>query len=95
MPLLAGKAAIKYASDGQQRSVALSLRLAQLSILYERKDEAPVLLCDDILGELDDYRKVAFWNCIDKSFQVIATSTSNMPAGDWFDIRAENGKYFL
>ncbi len=95
LPLLAGKAAIKYASDGQQRSVALSLRLAQLSTLYERKNEAPVLLCDDILGELDDYRKEAFWNCIDKSFQVIATSTSNMPAGDWFDIRAENGKYFF
>lgn len=45
-----------YASQGQQRTAALSLKLSEIDILKELKGEAPVLLLDDVLSELDDSR---------------------------------------
>ncbi|MFI3290334.1 MAG: DNA replication and repair protein RecF [Opitutales bacterium] len=91
--LLAGKVASEYASDGQQRSIVLALKLAQLKQVANKKNTLPVLLCDDILGELDDYRKDAFWTCIDKDLQVIVSSTNQNPEAKYLKIKVENGKY--
>ncbi len=91
--LLAGKVASEYASDGQQRSLVLALKLAQLRQVALHKNTLPVLLCDDILGELDDYRKDAFWDCIDKNLQVIVSSTNQNPEEKYLKIKVENGKY--
>lgn len=52
-----GKDAKSFASQGQQRSAVLSLKLAQAEILYEETGEYPVLLLDDILSELDFKRR--------------------------------------
>ena len=46
-----------YGSQGQQRTTALSLKLAQLEMLREEKGEAPVLLLDDVFSELDKRRQ--------------------------------------
>ena len=46
-----------YGSQGQQRTVALSLKLAELEILRERTGEYPVLLLDDVFSELDEHRR--------------------------------------
>ncbi len=46
-----------YGSQGQQRTVVLSLKLAQLEILREERGEAPVLLLDDVFSELDKRRQ--------------------------------------
>ena len=46
-----------FASQGQQRSAVLSLKLAQAEILYNETGEYPVLLLDDILSELDEKRR--------------------------------------
>ncbi|MBQ8882686.1 MAG: DNA replication/repair protein RecF [Clostridia bacterium] len=47
----------KYGSQGQQRTVALSLKLAQLDLFYEETGEYPILLLDDVFSELDENRQ--------------------------------------
>lgn len=47
----------KYGSQGQQRTVALSLKLSELEIFYKATGEYPVLLLDDVLSELDKSRR--------------------------------------
>lgn len=46
-----------YGSQGQQRTVVLSLKLAELRLMQENMGEAPILLLDDVLSELDDNRQ--------------------------------------
>ncbi|MBE6041296.1 MAG: hypothetical protein E7220_02100 [Clostridiales bacterium] len=48
-----GTDAKKYGSQGQQRTIALSLKLAEIRIAKQLLDEPPVLLLDDVLSELD------------------------------------------
>jgi len=48
----------KYGSQGQQRTAALSLKLSEIDLVIDRKDEKPVLLLDDVLSELDANRQV-------------------------------------
>ncbi|MBE7040059.1 MAG: DNA replication/repair protein RecF [Ruminococcaceae bacterium] len=55
--IINGKDAKSFASQGQQRSAILSLKLAQAEILYEETGEYPILLLDDILSELDFKRR--------------------------------------
>ncbi|MCQ2547818.1 MAG: DNA replication/repair protein RecF [Clostridia bacterium] len=47
----------KFGSQGQQRTSALSLKLAEIELIKEEKDEEPILLLDDVLSELDDERQ--------------------------------------
>ncbi len=47
-----------YGSQGQQRTVVLSIKLAELNIMKEYIGENPVLLLDDVLSELDDHRQM-------------------------------------
>ncbi len=95
--LIAEKDAKIYASEGQQRSAVIALKLAQFEALKNAKNIAPVILCDDILGELDPSRRIAFWNCIDSQSQVIATSTEAAPnaegRGEWKIIEVKNGTF--
>ncbi|MEG0152914.1 MAG: DNA replication/repair protein RecF [Niameybacter sp.] len=46
-----------YGSQGQQRTVVLSMKLAELYLMQEHLGEAPILLLDDVLSELDDNRQ--------------------------------------
>ncbi|MGI6733498.1 MAG: DNA replication/repair protein RecF [Anaerovoracaceae bacterium] len=52
-----GKDVRNYGSQGQQRTAALSLKLAEVRIIQEEKKENPVLLLDDVLSELDEKRQ--------------------------------------
>lgn len=54
---LNGREARAYASQGQQRSLAVAMKLAEAGISGERTGEKPVLLLDDVLSELDEHRK--------------------------------------
>lgn len=69
----------EYASDGQQRGLCVALRIAQACFYQERLGLAPVLLVDDVLGELDPVRRQGFWRACPKDIQVIATGTE-LPA---------------
>lgn len=89
---VAGRAARDYGSEGQQRSLVLALRLAQLAFFRERCGVEPILLADDVLGELDPERRRRFWASLGNTRQVIATGTSLPEAelGDWqvFTVRS-------
>lgn len=52
-----GRDAKSFASQGQQRTIVLSLKLAQADFLYEETGEYPILLLDDIMSELDAGRR--------------------------------------
>jgi len=93
--LLGRHAARDFGSEGQQRSLALALRLAQANYFHERSGVRPVLLADDVLGELDPERRGRFWKAIGPECQVLATGTSLPDAelGDWQVFRVENGQF--
>ena len=78
---IGGGAARDFASEGQQRSAVLALRLAQAAWFRERSGVAPVILADDVLGELDPGRRVRFWSALPAESQVIATGTQ-LPGAD-------------
>ncbi len=63
-----------YASQGQQRTAVLSLKMAQVELINDLKEEYPVLLLDDIMSELDVNRRRYLWGKI-KDKQVILTCT--------------------
>lgn len=46
-----------YGSQGQQRTTALSLKLAEIELIHSEVGEYPILLLDDVLSELDEYRQ--------------------------------------
>jgi len=62
--LIGGQNAKSYASQGQTRTAALSLKLAQREIFQEETGEWPVLLLDDVLSELDPRRQAFVLNRI-------------------------------
>ena len=70
--LINGKNARSYASQGQQRSAVLSLKLAEAAVLKERMGEEPVILLDDVLSELDNSRQDFLLNEL-KGCQVFIT----------------------
>ena len=61
---IGGQSAKTYASQGQTRTAALSLKLAQREIFQEETGEWPVLLLDDVLSELDSRRQAFVLNRI-------------------------------
>ena len=63
-----------FGSQGQQRSVVLALKLAQMQLFYDKTDEYPVLLLDDVKSELDLSRRSFLYNEI-RDKQVIITCT--------------------
>jgi DNA replication and repair protein RecF len=58
-----------YGSRGQQRSLALALKLAEAELMRERGGDAPILLLDDILSELDAARRAHLLQFIDRPHQ--------------------------
>ncbi len=63
---LNGREVRPFASQGQQRSIVLSLKLAELLLLRRRTGESPVLLLDDVMSELDSGRRYRLLQSIDK-----------------------------
>ena len=64
-----------FGSEGQQRTYALALRLAAARYLEARTGQAPLLLLDDIFGELDAQRRAALMAELPKTSQQIVTTT--------------------
>ena len=71
---VAGREARVFGSQGQQRTVALSLKLAELSVVERERGEAPILLLDDVMSELDPRRRQQLIERID-GVQTIVTCT--------------------
>jgi DNA replication and repair protein RecF len=71
-----GMPAAQFASEGQQRTIALALKLAQAQVLTENSPSAPLLLVDDIFGELDIARRNALLAHLPTESQKFVTATS-------------------
>jgi DNA replication and repair protein RecF len=74
--LVQGKAAQQFASEGQQRTVALALKIAQARMFTEEESAPPLLLIDDIFGELDPARRNALLRHLPADAQKLVTATS-------------------
>jgi DNA replication and repair protein RecF len=72
---LDGHNAHDYASQGQQRSVALALRIAEVGLMAERTGDRPVLLLDDLASELDSGRRQRLLEMLHGGGQVFMTTT--------------------
>lgn len=72
---LDGLGAAGFASRAQQRTIALSLRLAETQLLRERRGESPVLLLDDILSEMDAARRKSVIGAVGVGEQMLVTGT--------------------
>jgi len=90
-----GQSAEVYASEGQQRGLVLALCLAQAQWFHGKTGIRPVLLADDVLGELDPQRRQRFWEAIDDESQVIATGTAPPDAslGEWQIFEVSGGTF--
>lgn len=69
-----GKDARTFASQGQQRSAVLALKLAQLELYEKERGEAPILMLDDVMSELDPGRRRQLIERIDR-VQTFVTCT--------------------
>ncbi len=87
--LIGGRSAKKYASQGQQRTAVLSLRLAETQLLAERLGEQPVLMLDDVMSELDQRRAEAVLECTGPVRQILVTTTDWLPR-----LRADHWRQF-
>ncbi len=77
--LLGGQEARAYASQGQQRTAVVSLKLAEAALVTRRTGQRPVLLLDDVLSELDAERRAALLRQVAEGGQVIITSAEAGP----------------
>ncbi len=72
-----GKQTDIYGSQGQQRTAILSLKLAELQVIYEEIGEYPILLLDDFMSELDKSRRESLVSHIQNT-QVLITCTDKL-----------------
>lgn len=79
-----GNEAVKYASQGQQRTVVLALKLSELDLITQKTGETPILLLDDVLAELDDIRQNYLLKSINNNVQTIITSVDTLLFEDEF-----------
>jgi DNA replication and repair protein RecF len=73
--MLNGTPARQYASQGQQRTLVLALKLAELQLIEDVIGEPPILLLDDVLAELDLNRQNQLLETIQDHFQTLITTT--------------------
>lgn len=79
-----------YGSQGQQRSAVLSLKIAEIELIYKETGEYPVLLLDDVMSELDDNRQKYLMDSITK-VQTFITCTSD---NNFRSTLSENCNYY-
>jgi len=70
-----GKDVQSFGSQGQQRTAALSLKLAELELMHEEIGEYPLLLLDDVLSELDQTRQTQLIETFQSRVQTFITTT--------------------
>ncbi len=76
--------ASKFASQGQQRTVVLALKLSELDMITQKTGDEPILLLDDVLAELDDLRQNYLLKSINPNIQTIITSVDTLLFDDEF-----------
>ena len=73
---ISGKDARAFGSQGQQRSVVLAWKMAEVAIAREVVGEQPLLLLDDVMSELDATRRAAMTRFVEGGIQTVVTTTN-------------------
>jgi DNA replication and repair protein RecF len=71
-----GREARSFASQGQQRTVALAWKLAEVQVITEIGGQPPILLLDDVMSELDESRRHALARFVGEATQTFITTTN-------------------
>lgn len=66
----------QFASQGQQRSLVLAYKLAEVALIKDRLNQSPVLLLDDVMSELDADRRESLFKVVSDSVQTFISSTT-------------------
>ena len=88
-----GKEINIYGSQGQNRTAMLSLKMAELQVIYDEIGEYPILLLDDFMSELDNNRRKNFLENINNT-QVIITGTEKLELEnlEYLEYNVKDGK---
>jgi DNA replication and repair protein RecF len=78
--LVDGKPLAAFGSQGQQRTAVLALKVAEYDVMRARSGDAPILLLDDVLSELDAERAGGFLGAVE-GFEQAFLTTTELPAG--------------
>lgn len=73
---IAGRDARAFASQGQQRSLVLAWKMAEVAVTRDILSHPPLLLLDDVMSELDAARRAAFITQIEEGVQTVITTTN-------------------
>lgn len=71
-----GRDARSFASQGQQRTIALAWKLAEVRVITEVGGQPPILLLDDVMSELDEARRHALTRFVGEAAQTLVTTTN-------------------
>ncbi len=71
-----GREARSFASQGQQRTIALAWKLAEVSVVKEISGQEPLLLLDDVMSELDERRRHSLALFVGEAAQTVITTTN-------------------
>ncbi|GAA3015592.1 DNA replication/repair protein RecF [Tetragenococcus solitarius] len=78
-----------FGSQGQQRTAALSVKLAEIDLIKEETGEYPLLLLDDVMSELDDSRQLHLLETIEGKVQTFLTTTTLKQIKDKMTVEPE------
>ena len=81
----------KFGSQGQQRTAALVIKLAEIDYYYSESGEKPILLLDDVLSELDESRRTALLEATKGTQTMITCTEFNEKVDEYHEIRIEKG----
>lgn len=73
---IAGLPARNFGSQGQQRSLVLAVKLAQVEVVHEMQAQYPVFLLDDVMSELDSNRRARLFDLVQGGMQTVVTTTN-------------------
>lgn len=73
--LIEGKPARIFGSQGQQKSAALALKIAEIELVRNETGEYPILMLDEVLAELDAHRAGALFEALQDKVQCLVTTT--------------------
>jgi len=74
--MLDGRDARTFASQGQQRTIALAWKWAEVAVVSQVLHKTPVLLLDDVMSELDEARRGALTDLVQRDVQTFVTTTN-------------------
>ena len=74
--MLGGQGARSFASQGQQRSIALATKIAEIDVITELCGTRPLLLLDDVMSELDEQRRAALTEYVGTVAQTVITTAN-------------------